>query len=167
MPKTRRTEIGKRSTYFCTTSQMWVLQTLDKKKNKVVEDQFMNSRDQAEAWVKGKLGEGDCYEIASKLLFNSDHTKEGYILCHGTVVGQGPIEGAIFGHAWLEYKQRLPMDNNGILNLDMVLDHSNGKRTSMPKDLYYKIGRIKNVKKYTKEEARKMLLTELTYGPWK
>jgi len=145
---------------------MWVLQTLDNKGNKVVGDQYLPSKKQAEAWVKGNLKEGNCYEIAAKLLFCPENNQKSYTLCHGTAVGQGPIEGAIFGHAWLEYQDHIPTPQGIGIDLEMVLDHSNGKKTSMPKELYYKIGRIRGVKKYSKEEARKMLITQMTYGPW-
>lgn len=167
MPKRRNSEeIGVRSTHYCPTKKMWVLQTLNSEGKSVVEDQYMKSKTQAEAWVAGDLGEGNCYEIASKILFSQENEKEKFTLCHGTVVGQGPITGAIFGHAWLEYNQKIPTLEGLFVDLNMVLDQSNGKNTSMPRDLYYKIGQITKVKKYSKEKARKMLLHHMTYGPW-
>ena len=96
-------------------------------------------------------GNGNCYESASKIILevNSDDI----LLCHGTAIGQGPIEGIEHGHAWVEI--------NG-----MVLDYSNGQKVIIPKDKYYDIGKIKNVVKYTRKDVIKNLCKFKTYGPW-
>ena len=103
---------------------------------------------------------GDCYEAAGKFIMEEcmlggvDDCQ--YILVHGEVMGQGPIAGIPFGHAW-------------VLDGSTVIDRSNGRDISMPAQLYYAIGqidRIDNVIEYPWEEARTKILDYGQWGPW-
>jgi hypothetical protein len=176
---TKDKEKFQRSTHFNEELKMWVLRTENQKGERVRNDEFMVTKSQADAWVEGTLEEGNCYEAASKLLFSKTCPVDAS-LCHGTVVGQGPVEGSIFGHAWIEYRKNIPMaitdkvnkyspkqkEKSKSIDLTMVMDHSNGKKTTMSKELYYFLGKIRDVKYYSKKEAKEKLLSHLTYGPW-
>lgn len=102
--------------------------------------------------------QGDCYEAAGKFMMESclhgpDCT---YLLVHGEVAGQGPLEGITYGHGW-------------VLDGDTVIDRSNGRNLRIPKALYYVLGgidRIGNLHTYTWEEARKLILQYKHWGPW-
>lgn len=97
---------------------------------------------------------GDCYPVAGRLAidFIGDNKAK---LVHGMVNGQGSLEGIRFGHAWVEYGNK-------------VLDNSNGKKREMPKSVYYKLGKIKpsQNKYYTSEEAIKWMMKVKHWGPW-
>ena len=103
---------------------------------------------------------GDCYEAAGKFIMdncgfgNPDDCQ--FILVHGEVMGQGPIAGIPFGHAW-------------VLDGSTVIDKSNGRDISMPAQLYYAIGQIDsidNIIEYPWEEARTKILDYGHWGPW-
>ena len=96
-------------------------------------------------------GNGNCYQSAGTLIADMP---DDALLCHGTVTGQGPVEGIKFGHAWIEIN-------------DIVIDKSNGNNICMDKERYYSIGKIKNVRRYSKSTALKNLLKYETFGPWK
>jgi len=112
---------------------------------------------------KARSAEGDCYEAAANYLvenglgmWGGSQKKGNLILVHAEVMGQGPLDGVAFGHAWVE-------DGN------TVIDRSNGGDVRMSKQRYYaagKIGEINNIHKYTVEEARRKLLDTGVYGPW-
>ncbi len=105
----------------------------------------MNAADVAE-----EHRNGDCYVVA--LRFVLDHGQD-FKLCHGSVIGTGPVEGIPFGHAWVEIN-------------DMVIDQANGNSMMLPKDIYYQAGNVKDVARYTISEARRMMIQHETYGPW-
>jgi hypothetical protein len=95
---------------------------------------------------------GDCYQAAGKYMM--DHGIGGnLVLVHGEVLGQGPLEGVRFGHAWIEKGSD-------------VLDVSNGKMLTIPKGLYYAIGDIKRTVRYTHKEFLKRVLDTEHWGPW-
>ena len=109
--------------------------------------------------VQAKKRVGDCYEAAAKYLtyhgIFPGHEK-GLLLVHGEVMGQGPLDGTTYGHAW-------------VLDGDTVIDESNGQHLRMPKSEYYALGRVNeigNAHTYTTEEAREHLLKWKVYGPW-
>ena len=104
------------------------------------------------------LTQGDCYEAAGKFMMDSCliGPECTYILVHGEVAGQGPLEGITYGHGW-------------VLDGDMVIDRSNGRNLEVPKALYYAVGGIAdigNYHTYTWEEARKLILQYKHWGPW-
>jgi len=100
-------------------------------------------------------GMGDCYEANGR--FFIDETLFGgasWILVHGEVTGQGPLEGINYGHCWIE--------SGG-----SVIDHSNGNNIKMSKKDYYSLGQIgDNVIKYKPEQVRKKILQTEHWGPW-
>tara|TARA_R110000796_G_scaffold123761_1_gene238118 strand:- start:1321 stop:1758 length:438 start_codon:yes stop_codon:yes gene_type:complete len=97
---------------------------------------------------------GDCYPVAGRLAINFIGDNKAKLV-HGMVNGQGSLEGIRFGHAWVEYGNK-------------VLDHSNGKKREVPKSVYYKLGKIKpeQNKYYTSEEAIKWMMKSKHWGPW-
>lgn len=85
---------------------------------------------------------------------------ENLELVHALVYGQGPLEGRRFPHAW-----------NEIIDSDVVLDYSNGKKVIMRKEQYYKLGGVNPDEpgayaKYDKTEALKNMLVKKHWGPW-
>ena len=108
--------------------------------------------------TSSKITGGDCYESAGRFITNAifmNNAPNNLMLVHGIVSGQGDLSGVEFGHAWIE-------EGN------MVLDYSNGKEIEMPKQLYYKIGKINPNKtyRYNVEETRKKILESGHWGPW-
>jgi len=103
-------------------------------------------------------GIGDCYEAAGKLVMDRGilGPDKKLILVHGEVMGQGPLEGVQFGHAW-------------VLDGSTVLDYSNNRRLEQPKSVYYAIGRILEIGNwhhYTVNQMRKKILQYQHWGPW-
>ena len=114
----------------------------------------------AARWLqaKSKVKLGNCYEAAANYLMAHGMLgpKKDLVLVHGEVMGQGPLEGVTFGHAW-------------VLDGDTVIDESNGRHLRQPKSLYYGIGHVDeigNVHEYTIAKAREHLLRYKVYGPW-
>lgn len=148
---------------FNKSLKLWELHSPDAPDN----IEFVKTKSQATKWLKGELDNGNCYEVAGKFILESNSkTEPSYKdlhLCHGTVHGQGPLSGAIFGHSWLEYAQELPT-----AKLPIVLDKSNGKNLEIPAPLYYLMGKIdiSRVKKYNQEQTRKNILEHGHWGPW-
>ncbi|NBR00792.1 MAG: hypothetical protein EBT79_10905 [Actinobacteria bacterium] len=80
-----------------------------------------------------------------------------YTLVHAEVMGQGPLEGTTFGHAFV------------VKDRAVVVDRSNGRNLEMPAFLYYAIGQISDIgneHQYTWAEALEKALKYETYGPW-
>lgn len=147
--------------------------------------------------LKGKLGKpqkvepvatGDCYEVACRnFLFPKEAPPElkealedpTIRLVHAEITGQGPVAGLKFGHAWLETNHSRKVPGNALIgdyevDDSMVYDFSNGRKTIMPKSVYYAIGGIadfpdptgKTLFRYTREEARKKVLESGHWGHW-
>ncbi len=100
---------------------------------------------------------GDCYEVSYQYFQKNALRNDKLRLVHGLVTGQGPLEGIVYNHAWVE-------DGNKII--DMTLPTKLQK--SLSKSMYYKIGKIKesNVYKYNYNEVIEKSLEYKTYGPW-
>ena len=102
-------------------------------------------------------GTGDCFEAAANYVmdhqFSNSNTE--LKLVHGIVSGQGPLEGLMFPHGWVEHG-------------DIVIEKSNGLDLEIPKGLYYTLGHIleKNIRHYSYKEMAKMMTEHGTYGPW-
>ena len=103
---------------------------------------------------------GDCYEAAGKYMMDEctfgGVDSCGLVLVHGEVMGQGPIAGIPYGHAWL-------------LDGATVLDKSNGRDIKMSQMIYYALGQIDNIDnviEYSWEEARTKILDYGHWGPW-
>jgi hypothetical protein len=131
--------------------------------------EYVKKKSQADQWLKGEIGNGNCYEIAAKLTLDSNKYPN-LLLCHGTVTGQGPISGARFGHGWNEYDAYLPQtqDSKQLVSISMVIDQSNGRTVEMPSVIYYRIGQINQneVKRFSSKEVRKNILMHGHWGPW-
>ena len=96
---------------------------------------------------------GDCYQAAGRLIMGYFGKKAK--LVHGMVNGQGALEGKRYGHAWIEYGNK-------------VLDHSNGRKLEVPKGVYYALGNIKpkQNKYYDPSKAAKFMVSKGHWGPW-
>ncbi len=104
-------------------------------------------------WIPEEASAGDCFEAAGReVLFGGDPSAE---LCHGAVDGQGRLEGLRFGHAWVE---------SGGLCIDL----SRGGGLRLAKPLYYGLGGIRwpEVRRYSRQDARRMVLEHGRWGPW-
>lgn len=100
---------------------------------------------------------GDCFLAHGNFIFAD--TKGKYTLCHGTVYHS--LTGR-HEHCWLEYEEKF---ESGFTQM-MVKDISNGNDVEMPQDAYYRLGKVEDVKRYTRKEATGHMLTHMTYGPW-
>ena len=90
---------------------------------------------------------GDCYEVHGEAIALND---ESGLLCHGTVWHS---KSGWHGHAWIERGE-------------VVCDYSNGSINVLSKELYYALGYIKDVKRYSADEARRMMLKTRHFGAW-
>lgn len=86
---------------------------------------------------------------------------EGHTLVHGVVIGQGPLDGRRVDHAWVEVE-------GGHYTVTLVVDRSNGRNLLLPRDMYYRLGRIVEAEctRYTPEETRTNMLRTEHFGPW-
>ena len=121
--------------------------------------------------AKAMIADGNCYEVAALIIlraaFNNTDAQRGLSivnamgltnlhLVHGTVTRKP--DGLEHSHAWIEGESKLLGR--------MCIDHANGRAFELPAEVYYALGKIKNTKRYKKEEARSALLKAESYGPW-
>lgn len=99
-------------------------------------------------------GGGTCYPDAFNWMMNNSSAQDSAKLAHATVTGYGPIEGIEYGHAFI------------LINDNFVIDVATGKEIGIPKDEYYKVGKVKDVKLYTLNEMIEAALSSGHYGPW-
>lgn len=92
-------------------------------------------------------GKGDCYQVHGRAI--AFDGIDG-LLCHGEVYHE--VTGW-HGHCWIEQG-------------DTVTDMANGKNTSMPKELYYALGKVRNVIRYTSIQTRKKIVETKNWGAW-
>ena len=97
---------------------------------------------------------GHCFDQAYDYMMKHGPSNKKLKLVHGLVMGQGPIAGKIFKHAWVE-------------NGDTVIDTSRNN-IEIPKIIYYGIGNIeeKNVFRYDYNEVIEMSEKFMNKGPW-
>lgn len=113
---------------------------------------------------------GDCFETAAALVFSDP----SLMLVHGRPVAQrggSATPGERFWHAWAEETQEfaeLLSDADDVYEVEYVIDKSNGRDISMPRESYYAIGKMsdEHVRRYTRDEARELMLEFKHYGPW-
>lgn len=130
----------------------------------------MTATDQLARIPQGAIltGEGDCFVISATLFAFCDGEPvaveafaglEDLVLAHGVVTGQGPIAGLRYGHAWLEGVE------DGV---PMAIDFANDRKIVVLRAIYYQAGNIdsREVCRYTKPQARQMLVEHQHYGPW-
>lgn len=103
---------------------------------------------------KTKRTGGDCYRVAGRLIMTPEY--EGGMLCHGSVYHP---ETGRHGHAWIE----MP---DGEFDVVICHDVANGNDLHLPRDVYYHFGKVEHVKRYTAEEAAKLMLRTKHFGPW-
>jgi len=95
---------------------------------------------------------GECYMASARWIMDEGKAIEDEaMLVHGTVAGQGPLEGLRIGHAWVEFG-------------DLVYDAS--AELLVRKERYYEIGKVKDTVEYTPTEMRVNLLKTENWGPW-
>lgn len=97
---------------------------------------------------------GDCYEAAGRYLLNNP--TKNLKLVHAEVMGQGPIAGITFGHAF-------------IIEGDNVIDKSNGRDIRMSVSTYFYLGRIEDIGNYfiyDRKQALEKMTTYTHWGPW-
>lgn len=97
---------------------------------------------------------GDCFHAA--FLFAGDHPYLYDVhIVHGKPLGQGPIAGERFDHAWVEIG-------------DVVIDPSNEQLLITRRDTYYMTGDIDAslVKRYDLKEAIERAEETGHSGPW-
>jgi len=96
---------------------------------------------------------GDCFECSAHwLVLGQGIEIEGAILAHGTVGGKGFVAGKRFTHAWVE--------------IDDTWVYDRAQDLIMPKDDYYKLGKVENVRLYGPDQVRIKLLQTKNWGPW-
>lgn len=96
---------------------------------------------------------GNCFVEA---LHEFMRSPDKYILVHGVVNGQGPLEGYQYCHAWV-------IDEDADVVVDKTQPSGNQR---FPIGLYYAIGDIKITREYDADDVSDMLNTYGTYGPW-
>ena len=105
---------------------------------------------------KPKLG--DCYIVhghfISDLILKNKRDEE-WLLVHGIATGRHEIEGIRHDHCWLELGE-------------MAYDNSNGGHLTLPKKMYYALGRIEqdSIYRYTADQVRDMIIKYKHWGPW-
>jgi len=122
---------------------------------------------------------GDCYDAAVTTAEDliGENDADTVFVCHGRPTGQGPIEGVIHGHAWVEVEQRVEIPDDAPEDLKRafaghsivwVHDRSNGKDLVYPAALYYNAGRIDpdEVARYSLDDAYLNMEEFGHYGPW-
>ena len=119
---------------------------------------------------------GDCYPAALNLLGECARSDDGAVwtLVHGIVTGRGSIEGKRFTHAWVERLDQAAKDQaSEAVWSDLpdaafttVYDYSNDRQAELAAILYYKIGDVQVVARYTADEALEAAMESEHYGPW-
>lgn len=103
---------------------------------------------------------GDCYDVHARALMQGTETGT---LVHGTI--WHPRLG-YHGHCWIEREEPLPMPDGDSVTIDVCRDISQGKDMTLPCVIYYRAGRVKDVHRYTAEEAAVQMLKHKHFGPW-
>jgi hypothetical protein len=107
---------------------------------------------------------GDCYRVGLMMIvdLHARHDNvDAYRLCHGAVVGNGgDVIGVRLAHCWVEHTRP-----DGRVD---VIDQSNGNDIALPRDIYYRIGRVEpdTVIRYEPHEAMVLAIQHEHYGPW-
>ena len=108
-------------------------------------------------WYNILKNGGTCYPDAYNWMIKNSHNhgNNGAMLAHATVTGAGgDIEGVEYGHAFI------------LINNSFVIDVATGKEVGFPKDEYYRVGKVKDVKLYTFDEMLETSYRFDHYGPW-
>lgn len=121
---------------------------------------------------------GNCFVVAAKLVLGWLHDTflehrrtqgDTVYLVHGQV--RSPATGRWHCHAWVEVEAqvRFPglLPDAPTIPVVLVVDRSNGNSVEMPKELYYDLGCVRNVRRYTKQQVLESISASHVYGPWK
>lgn len=100
---------------------------------------------------------GDCSVVAFTMGTSPDALPRSKVV-HGHPIGRGgEAEGLRYWHAWVEVTT--PAGT-------VVVDYSNGLEVVMPRTRYYRLGQIRDVRRYTPDQARAMAAEWGHLGPW-
>jgi hypothetical protein len=102
----------------------------------------------------------NCYEAAYRLMMNYGGWEEVY-LCHGIATKTTPPHERM-GHAWVEVEMEC---QNTMGYITVVFDALFPKQGIL-KWVYYTVGRVSDVVRYTRGEAVVLACREECYGPW-
>lgn len=102
---------------------------------------------------------GDCAHIALRLALALEiEGARAVRVVHGRPIGTGGnAQGLRYFHAWVE------MVEDG---RTLAIDFSNGLRVMLPRSRYYRLGRIRDVRRYTVEDAIDHVDRTGHAGPW-
>ena len=103
--------------------------------------------------IKRAEHNGDCFFKNGKEFMEMVMKKNEFVLVHGIVINTKSREP--MAHCWIEDQEA-----------EMVIDKSNGNDAIMPSRLYYAIGNVLEVKKYTASQYQVMLGKFEHWGPW-
>lgn len=113
--------------------------------------------------VTTEEGDGDCFVVALHNALENEH----YRLVHGLV--RHAETGLYHWHAWNEHTEHHTIDIDGTpvsIDIEVVVDKSNGHDIVMPKDALHNMVLVTNVRSYSQEEVFKMMIEHEHYGPW-
>ena len=96
-------------------------------------------------------GLGECFNKTADYALDHWDESDDVKIIHGLIIGQGPIEGILHGHAWLQKG-------------DQVIDLENN--ISLDVSTYEALAQIKYKKEYTIKEALKAMSEAGHKGPW-
>ena len=104
---------------------------------------------------RNDLARGNCYQAA--WIWLDEIRPANAVLCHGIATRTQPPHERM-GHAWVEVQ---------VSGYQFCVD-SLFPGTAIFQGRYYAIGNIdpKDVRRYTLDEARKLMLERGNYGPW-
>lgn len=98
---------------------------------------------------------GDGFVASYKLFNQMILENQDIVLVHALVIGQGPLKGIKYCHAWVEDTR-----------LNLVYDYSNNRELVIPKEIYYRAGKVSEVHKYDSDAVWNQAVMHKTYGPW-
>jgi hypothetical protein len=102
---------------------------------------------------------GQCFQNSAHFMLEADPgLVQDLRLVHAVCVGQGPIEGIRFAHAWVELAGKVAIDVTDV--------HKGKEATKLLAEQYRRIGQVSNVVEYTRLEMVKELVKHTHYGPW-
>jgi len=99
---------------------------------------------------------GDCAQVAAEIVL--DQPGDELLLAHGYPIGRGELNGGErYFHAWVETADGTT-----------VIDKSNGLDVTMPRSVYYTVGRIVDdeVIRYDTHDVRFHIVNTGHWGPW-
>ena len=119
---------------------------------------------------------GHCFENCGRHIMNNPD--DNLVLVHGIVIGQGPIEGVPFAHAWLERRgaeaiggdtSQLSAEDQeqlGRMAIDLTTDERLENPLEIPAVLYRSVAQAEVKAEYTHDEAISKLAEHKHWGPW-